>query len=106
VDEHDLSALSLDVYESKQGLWNPEHGELELPAGWEFLPSGDTFVTKQVKAAGVRLDTGVADRRGRREQTELAAVRTVLVTRPPRGPERTAERRAEQRVVSAGGRVA
>lgn len=38
---------------AKGGLWHPEHGELQEPEGWEFLPTGDAFVTRQVKAAGV-----------------------------------------------------
>ncbi len=43
----------LDVYESRLGWWHPERGDLELPAGWALLPSGDAFVTRRVKAAGV-----------------------------------------------------
>jgi hypothetical protein len=31
---------------------NPEHGELVFLTDWEFLLSGDTFVTCHVKAAG------------------------------------------------------
>ena len=49
----EVPALNLDVYDTKEGLWNPEHGSLDLPDGWEFLPAGDTFVTRHVKAAGV-----------------------------------------------------
>jgi hypothetical protein len=49
----ELSALVLDVYESRTGWWHPEHGEVVPPEGWEFLPSGDAFVTRKVKAAGV-----------------------------------------------------
>ena len=78
MEKLDLSALNLDVHESTQGLWNPEHGELELPTDWEFLASGDTFVTKQVKAAGI-LDfapehNGLAD-----EIANAAAERAVAV---------------------------
>jgi hypothetical protein len=36
----DLSALQLDVYEGREGWWNPEHGDLLPPQGWDFLPSG------------------------------------------------------------------
>lgn len=46
LDEH------LDVYDTRDGLSTPEHGEIDLPDGWELLPSGDTFVTRRVKAAG------------------------------------------------------
>jgi len=48
----DLAALHLDVYESRDAHWNPEHGDLEIPSGWELLPTGDAFVTRTVKAAG------------------------------------------------------
>lgn len=48
----DLTHLQLDVYDTKEGLWNPEHGELVIPDDWGVLPRGDAFVTRQVKAAG------------------------------------------------------
>ena len=51
--EPDLSELHLDVYDTRDGTWNPDHGEVTIPEGWEFLPSGDTFLTRQVKAMGV-----------------------------------------------------
>jgi hypothetical protein len=51
VAEPDLTA-HLDVYDTRDGPWNPEHGDLEIPEDWEFLPAGDAFVTRQVKAAG------------------------------------------------------
>jgi hypothetical protein len=47
-----LSTQHLDVYATKNGPWNPEHGDIEIPAGWDFLPSGDAFLTRTVKAAG------------------------------------------------------
>ncbi len=53
MNEVDLSRLHLDVYDTRDGPWNPEHGELEIPQDWEFLPSGDAYVTRAVKAAGV-----------------------------------------------------
>jgi hypothetical protein len=34
----DLIGLNRGVYDTSNGLWHPEHGELELPGGWEFLP--------------------------------------------------------------------
>ena len=52
MQEVDLSAVHLDVYETKDGLWNPDHGDVEVPIGWEFLSSGDSFVTRRVKAGG------------------------------------------------------
>lgn len=48
----DLCAEHLDVYDTRSGPWSPDHGDLEIPATWEFLPSGDAFVTRTVKAAG------------------------------------------------------
>jgi len=52
VDEVDLTTLQLDVYMTRNGPWNPDHGEIEIADDWEFLPSGDAFVTRRVKAAG------------------------------------------------------
>jgi uncharacterized protein DUF2293 len=50
----ELTAVQLDVYDSREGgVWHPEHGVLQEPEGWEFLPTGDAFVTRRVKAAGV-----------------------------------------------------
>lgn len=54
--EVDLSAVQLDVYVSRDlddGWWSPEHGDLVLPEGWAFLPTGQAFVTRTVKVAGV-----------------------------------------------------
>lgn len=48
----DLLSDHLDVYDTKQGPWNPEHGAIEIPEDWDFLPRGDAFVTRTVKAAG------------------------------------------------------
>lgn len=52
MSDGDVRALNLDVYDTREGLWNPEHGSVDLPEGWEFLPAGDTFVTRRVNAAG------------------------------------------------------
>jgi hypothetical protein len=52
VNEVDLTRLHLDVYDTRNGPWNPEHGELEIPPDWDFLPSGDAFLTRTVKALG------------------------------------------------------
>lgn len=51
--DEDLTQLQLDVYMTKEGPWNPEHGEIEIPEDWEFLEAGDAFVTRRVKAAGI-----------------------------------------------------
>jgi hypothetical protein len=49
----DLSVVQLDVYDGRDGWWNPEHDMVVLPEGWEFLPTGQAFVTRTVKADGV-----------------------------------------------------
>lgn len=33
--------------------WNPDHGDLEIPDGWEYLPVGDAFLTRAGKAGEV-----------------------------------------------------
>jgi hypothetical protein len=48
----DLTQERLDIYVTKQGGWNPVHGDVEIPDGWEFLPTGDAFLTRTGKAAG------------------------------------------------------
>ncbi len=49
----DLSALVLDVYESPEVWWHPEHGDVVPPEGWVFPPSGEAFVTRVANAARV-----------------------------------------------------
>jgi hypothetical protein len=49
----DLALLRLDVYEGRDGWWNPEHDVVVPPQDWEFLATGQAFVTRSVKAAGV-----------------------------------------------------
>jgi hypothetical protein len=52
MDDGDLAGQQLDVYMTREGPWNPEHGDIEIPEDWDFLPSGGAFVTRRVKAAG------------------------------------------------------
>ena len=52
VDKIDLTGLHLDVYSTRDGPWTLDHGDLVIPDDWDFLPSGDAFVTRRVKAAG------------------------------------------------------
>lgn len=52
MDDGDITQLQLDVYMTREGPWNPEHGDLEIPQDWDFLPSGDAFVTRRVKTKG------------------------------------------------------
>ena len=99
--DQDPQALNLDVYESKQGWWNPEHGDLELPADWEFLPSGDTFVTRRVKAAGVYWNAWRPRGKNRPYRRKLGLVApTTAISQARAEAERTAQRRAQQRVVN------
>jgi hypothetical protein len=48
----DLTRLHLDVYDTRNGPWTPDHGDIVIPDGWECLPAGDAFITRTVKAAG------------------------------------------------------
>src|SRR5438045_637689 len=43
VAEPDLQALTLDVYDTKEGLWTPEHGAVELPEGEEVLTTSRDY---------------------------------------------------------------
>lgn len=49
----ELRQQHLDVYDTRAGPWNPDHGNIEIPEDWELLPTGDAFVTRTVKAAGL-----------------------------------------------------
>ena len=49
----DVAGQHLDVYDGPQGWWNPDLGLVEVPEGWELLPSGDAYVTRQIKRVGV-----------------------------------------------------
>lgn len=49
--EEELRTQHLDVYDTRAGPWNPDHGDIEIPEDWELLPTGDAFVTRTVKAA-------------------------------------------------------
>jgi hypothetical protein len=92
----------LDVYDTKEGLWNPDHGELELPADWELLPAGDTFVTKRVKAAGVYWTAWLPRSRSRAHRRKLGVFApTAVISQARVDAEVTEERRARQRVSNA-----
>lgn len=98
MEEVDLGALQLDVYETKQGLWNPDHGDLELPEGWDLLPSGDAFVTRRVKAAGAYWVAWQPRSRNRphRRKIGLYAPSSVIAAARAEAVE-TEEQRAKQR---------
>lgn len=51
----DHSDEILWVYPPRTGSenwWCPQYGNIEIPKGWESLPPGDAFVTRQVKLLG------------------------------------------------------
>lgn len=101
VADEDPARLNLDVYDTKAGLWNPDHGDLELPAGWEFLPSGDTFITRRVKAAGVYWTAWRPRGRNRPHRRKLGLFAPTNAVEAARAEaEVTEDRRAKQRVAN------
>ena len=98
----DPAGLNLDVYDTRDGLWNPEHGVLEMPVGWKHLPTGEAFVTRQVKADGVfwLLWRPRGRNRPHRRSLGLLAPATTISTSQNEA-EKTTERRAKQRVAGA-----
>ena len=98
----DLGLLNLDVYDTREGLWSPEHASVELPDDWEFLPAGDTFVTRKVKAAGVYWTAWRPRGRNRphRRKLGLFAPRAAIAEARDEA-EQTTARRAKQREVNA-----
>lgn len=48
----ELAELNIDVYAGKNGPWNPDYGEVDVPDGWDLLPAGDAYLTRTVKAGG------------------------------------------------------
>jgi len=100
--DSDLTAEHLDVYDTRDGSWNPEHGEIGVPDDWEFLPSGDAFVTRTVKAAGVywlSWDPRSRNRPHRRLRGLWAPRGTIAAAQAK--AEETAAQRAEGRVTGA-----
>jgi hypothetical protein len=105
VEAHDPRTLVLDVYETKQGLWNPDRGELELPADWEFLPVGDADVTRRVKAGGVYWNAWRPRGRNRPHRRRLGLFAPASVVGQARAnAEETAHARARQRAASSRSR--
>ena len=41
----------LPVWHAREGggYWNPDQGDLSLPDGWVFVPTGEPFITREVK---------------------------------------------------------
>ncbi len=104
-DAEGLAAQHLDVYATKNGPWNPEHGDIEIPAGWEFLPSGDAFLTRTVKASGVYWVSWQprSQHRQHRRLLGLWAPSQAIVAAQVRAEE-TAARRTAKRALGAQSR--
>ena len=91
----------LDVYESRNGWWNPDHGDIDIPPGWEPSPAATRF---SLDASRPPARTGWHGRRHpnpsppachrrARAQTAIDEARTVA--------QATATRRAADRNASA-----
>lgn len=94
-DEH------LDIYDTRQGWWNPDHGELEILDGWELLVRGDTFVTRRVKAAGSYWLVWSPRTRNRPHRTAIGLMAPKTTIDEARAAaEATAEQRAQRRAAS------
>jgi hypothetical protein len=102
----DPTAEHLDVYDTRTGPWNPDRGELEIPEAWEFLPTGDAFVTRAVKTAGQYWLCWQPRGRHRshRRLLGLWAPAEVITAARERATE-TSDKRATARRVAAGGRA-
>lgn len=51
----ELKKKNLTVWASKEApryYWTKEYGVVELPKDWQFLPSGDNFLTRSVRKLG------------------------------------------------------
>lgn len=102
----DLSVEHLDVYDTRRGPWSPDQGEVEIPEAWEFLPTGNAFVTRTVKAAGRYWLCWQPRSRhsSHRRLLGLWAPAQAITAAQERARE-TADRRARARRVAAGTRA-
>jgi hypothetical protein len=68
VSPAELAGRYLTVYRPRPReageLWTPIFGPVEVPHGWEFLPCGDAYVTRQVKQGPHWVLKGRFNRRG------------------------------------------
>ena len=91
----------LRVYASRtldNGWWCPVYGDLKAPVGWEFLPRGDAFVTRQVKRLGPHW---VVVRRGKGYTETLGLLAPAASINTARGlASETAARREATRAAS------
>lgn len=100
-DQHPphLDQQVLDVYASREGgWWNPDHGDVEIPHGWELLPSGDAYLTRTVKQLGqhwLAWQPRTRNRRHRRSLGVWAPADSIAQARQMAA--QTAQRRAAQR---------
>jgi hypothetical protein len=100
--ELELVREHLDVYDTREGPWDPEHGAVEIPADWDLLPTGDAFMTRTVKAGGVYWYAWKPRTRSRphRRLAGLWAPRVVIEEAEARAA-KTAAARERRREVSA-----
>jgi hypothetical protein len=105
VAEGDPTAKHLEVYDTTRGLWHPELGALTQPDDWDFLPAGDAFVTRRVKAAGIYwvLFRPRGRREHRRQLGLLAPAEVIAAARIE--ADTTATQRERGRVAGARQRV-
>jgi hypothetical protein len=98
----ELTREHLDVYDGRDGWWNPDHGVLEMPDGWELLPRGDAFVTRRVKAAGSYWLAWAPRSRNRPHRSALGLLApTTAIIDARHAADGTAEKRASQRASGA-----
>lgn len=104
--EVDLTALNIDAYDTKTGPWNPDHGDIEIPDDWDFLPSGDTFVNRRVTQGGVYWIEWRprSRRRGHRRRIGLWAPAQAIAAAEAARDE-TAEQRTKARAQAASTRA-
>jgi hypothetical protein len=104
-DSEVLATQHLDVYATKAGQRNPEQGDIEIPAGWEFLPSGDTFLTRTVKAGDAYWLSWQPRSRHRQHRRLFGLWAPSLIIAETRArAEETAARRWAKRVLGAQSR--
>ena len=102
VAQEDPTLENLDVYDTKAGWWNPDVGDLVVPDGWEFLASGDAFVTRRVKAAGVYWNAWrPKDRRGGHRRRLGVLAPTAAIDAARESANETADQRAKSRDAGA-----
>ena len=101
VSDEDPAQLPLEVYDTKTGLWHPELGDLIQPDGWEFLPAGNAFLTRRVKAAGSHWI--VFQPKGRRAHRRLLGLLapSTAIDEAQAAADATAAKRETQRAAGA-----